>query len=185
MCVSQQKRRSSRTAIINGNTPSHGTKSCIVPCSGGVSILTFEPKFSESFHSLTPPDVTDLSTLATPACCSTGRDCSLDSLGRRQNRWRGALRFLEDKWTDLTPEAGWPEKILHLVPLSDGNVLILSVPDSKTIQLSLMVLDKIHIDVQQITPLVDQLADPDAKKRDAAFKKLTTFGPGIWPILEK
>jgi hypothetical protein len=43
---------------------------------------------------------------------------------------RGAARYLNDKWATLGPAVGWPEYVLHLVPLLDGTVLqlVLSRP---------------------------------------------------------
>ena len=72
----------------------------------------------------------------------------------------------------------WPEKILHLVPLLDGSVLQLIVNDDKTIDVSVTSLDPAEIDEKKIGDLVDQLSDPDASKRIAAFDELNALGAG-------
>ena len=32
----------------------------------------------------------------------------------------GAARFIDDKWVKLDEAAGWPNKLLHVIPLLDG-----------------------------------------------------------------
>jgi hypothetical protein len=94
------------------------------------------------------------------------------------------------KWAVLTGVTGWPEHILHLVPLLDGSVLqIVSVPDDDKekdrVKFSVNAVAAAAIDVPRVLQLVDQLSATDQDKRDEAFKLLTTYGPGIAPLLEK
>ncbi len=98
---------------------------------------------------------------------------------------RGAARFLDGKWTILDSSTGWPEKLLHLVPLLDGSILQLLVNDDKTVDVALAILDPAEVDQTKIAALVEQLSDPDSQKRATAFAELTRWGPGIWPVLEK
>ena len=67
----------------------------------------------------------------------------------------GAARFVDGEWQDLGPAAGWPQKILHLVPLLDGSVLQLIAGDSGAVQLALMSLDKPGIDEAKVGALVE------------------------------
>ena len=97
----------------------------------------------------------------------------------------GAIRFVNDTWTDLDSAHGWPKKLLHLVPLLDGSIIQLVVNDDDTINVALASLDRTEVDEQQIRGLVDQLADEDPDKRAEAFAQLTRYGTGVWPILEK
>lgn len=94
------------------------------------------------------------------------------------------------KWTVLTGTTGWPDHILHLVPLLDGSVLqIVSAPDDEKekdhVSFSINAVAPAAIDVPKVLQLVDQLSSTDQDKRDEAFKTLTTYGPGIAPLLEK
>ena len=94
-------------------------------------------------------------------------------------------RFVDGQWTKLNP-SDWPGTIIHLVPMLDGSVLqIRRGDDPQTVQLTIQPLDSPAIDENQIDALVQQLDDPDPDKRTDAFERLTQFGPGIFPILEK
>ncbi len=127
---------------------------------------------------------------------------------------RGAARYLNEKWTTLGPAAGWPEYMLHLIPLLDGTVLQLvlnrpsdDAPDAKRdagsdkptaerpaivaadphtwpVKLGFFDLDHAEIDVAKIKALAFKLGDDDQDVRDAAFKELTRYGPAVWPILK-
>lgn len=98
---------------------------------------------------------------------------------------RGAARFVGEQWTALDAAAGWPQKLLHLVPLLDGGVVQLVLGDDNSIDLRLAPLDPTQVDEKRIAELVAQLSDPVALKRVAAFNELTRWGPGVWPILER
>lgn len=158
----------------------------VVSCDRGVSVITFDPQFKESYHALTGDDAGAAQSIGEPRFL-------LDWQGllawipweRGKSGSQGAARYLEGTWTDLSPQMGWPAKIIHLVPLIDGTVLVLSQGPRRGTILSMMVLDKLKVDEKQIEDLVSQLGDPDAKKREEAFKQLTRYGSGIWPILQK
>lgn len=100
---------------------------------------------------------------------------------------RGAARFVNGKWIRLDASKGWPEKILHLVPLLDGSILQLIGNDDGSIKLGMSGFEKsaTPANAQQIEQLVTQLSDPDPTNRDAAYEQLTRFGPGIFPILQR
>jgi hypothetical protein len=96
----------------------------------------------------------------------------------------------EYKWTLLTGTTGWPDNLLHLVPLLDGSVLqIVSAPDEGKekdhVTFSVNSVAPANIDRAKVIKLIDQLSSADQDKRDEAFKTLTTYGPGIAPILEQ
>ncbi|HEY7115073.1 MAG TPA: hypothetical protein VH475_00720 [Tepidisphaeraceae bacterium] len=96
------------------------------------------------------------------------------------------------RWTVLTGQDGWPDRILHLVPLLDGSVLqiVSAAPDEKeqdkvTFSLNSVAASAAAVDQEKVLQLVGQLSAADQDKRDAAFRTLTTYGPGIAPLLEK
>jgi hypothetical protein len=95
------------------------------------------------------------------------------------------------KWTLLTGTDGWPDNLLHLVPLLDGSVLqIVSAPPGEDkekdhVTFSVNSVAPADIDRAKVLKLIDQLSSADQEKRDEAFKTLTTYGPGIAPILEQ
>ncbi len=99
----------------------------------------------------------------------------------------GAARFVDGKWTRLDAAAGWPEKILQLVPLLDGSILQLIPDEQGTVKLAMSGFDKsiTATSEQQVKQLVAGLSDPDQTNRDAAYEQLTRFGPGIFPLLQK
>ncbi len=91
----------------------------------------------------------------------------------------------EYKWEGLP---GWPDHLLHLVPLLDGSVLQIVSDDSEEkdkVIFSLNSLAPVALDKKKILQLVDQLSASDPEKRNDAFKQLTTYGPGISPLLEE
>ena len=92
-------------------------------------------------------------------------------------------RYLDGKWSDLDPQA-WPTSLVHLVPLIDGSVLRLTA-DGPKMKISLSPLAAGTVDEGQVAALVDQLSDPDPRQRQAAFQRLTQFGPAAWPLLER
>jgi len=96
----------------------------------------------------------------------------------------GAWRFVDGKWSHLA-DKNWPKKIMHLVPLLDGSVLQLIAGDDGTVQIALATLGAGQVDEQQVKTLVEQLANPDPKKRAAAFAELARYGNASWPVLEK
>jgi len=46
-------------------------------------------------------------------------------------------------------------------------------------------LDSPNIDENEIESLTEQLGDDDPDKRESAYERLTQYGPGIYPILQK
>jgi hypothetical protein len=98
---------------------------------------------------------------------------------------RGAARYVDDKWVDLGPDQGWPEQILHLVPLRDGSVVQMITQPDGGVRLALSALYAAEIDDTKIASLVEQLADADSETREKAFKELSQYGPGIFPTLDK
>jgi hypothetical protein len=154
----------------------------IVPGDRGVSIFTFTPDGAENYHELIgsaedggPPQfVLDPRGVLAWSPADDQRPGS-----------NGAARFVDGKWQALTPDTGWPARILHLVPLLDGSVLQIALDDSGKVKLALAPLDSGNLDEKAISDLVDQLSDADPAKRDAANAQLTRYGPASWPLLEK
>jgi hypothetical protein len=95
----------------------------------------------------------------------------------------GAAWYVNGAWKPLTPAAGWPEGIVHLIPLLDGSVAqVLSQGDK--LSFAFTTLDETAtVDAKAIMDLVNQLGDEDAERRDRAFKQLAAYGPGALPVL--
>ncbi len=177
----------------------------VVPCRSGVSVFTLEPHLEESYVELVTSQASPASQPAThptaPATRSVlgddGHSQEAQALldGRGVLAWMpadsketgggGAARFVDDHWQRLTPAEGWPDRIVHLVPLLDGSVLQISRTDADATRLDLATLDATAVDENKISQFVDGLSDADPVKRNAAYEQLTRYGPGIWPILEK
>ncbi|HEX8522625.1 MAG TPA: hypothetical protein VF669_10245, partial [Tepidisphaeraceae bacterium] len=153
----------------------------IVPTSRGLSIITLHPELSESHHDLvarTPENPVqftfDTEGILAWIPTEAGHPGSA-----------GAARFVNNTWTTLDSKSGWPDKIVHLVPLLDGSILQLIAASDETITLNLTPLTSTHVDEATITDLVKQMADPDPAKRKGAFEELQRYGNASWPILEK
>ncbi|MGH7178899.1 MAG: hypothetical protein ACREJC_16100 [Tepidisphaeraceae bacterium] len=97
----------------------------------------------------------------------------------------GAVRFVDNKWTTLDSARGWPDRIVHLVPLLDGCVLQLHEDEGSSTLVAMAVLDPAEVDAKKVEALVAQLSDLNPKSREAAHDELTRYGSQIWPMLEK
>ncbi len=157
----------------------------IVPSDRGVSIFDFSnaaPR--EIYHELI--DAKTSQNFSEP-------EFLLDTRGllawapwvEKKSGSRGAARFLDDKWTPLGPDQGWPEKIIHLVPLLDGSIMQIASGKGENVELALSTLERANVDEKTMVDLVTDLADSDREKREAAHAALTRYGQGVWPILEK
>jgi hypothetical protein len=169
----------------------------VVPTDTGVSI--FRPRslpvelhydFASATTSPASSPTTDATSPSTPLAIP---QVLLDSRGllawipweNEAPGSNGAARFVDEKWQPLGPDQGWPQKILHLIPLVGGGVLQLTPNDDGTVTESLGQLDAAPIDQTIVDPLIAKLSDPDPTVRDGAYDELTRYGPGLWPILEK
>ena len=98
----------------------------------------------------------------------------------------GAVRCVEDAWFTLKPEDGWPEGMIHLVPLLDGSILQLLKGSDESVRLSIVPLDPMGPDEEKkIALLILQLSDPDSEKREKAYEQLTRYGPGLWSVADR
>ena len=93
-------------------------------------------------------------------------------------------RFVEGSWSLLKDTAHWPGNFLHLIPLADGSVLQIIVGEDGKSSLSITDFSTTKVDKPRVLALLEQLDSPDHEKRDAAFRQLSTYGSGLWPILE-
>jgi hypothetical protein len=165
----------------------------VVPTDTGVSIFRPRSLPVELHFDFAGPTTAPSTDASAPAPLAAGPQVLLDMRGLLA--WipwndatpgsHGAARFVDGKWQPLGPDQGWPEKILHLIPLVGGGVLQLIQNDDGTVTQSLGQLDAAPIDHKLVDPLIQQLSDPDPTVRDAASAQLTRYGPGLWPILEK
>jgi hypothetical protein len=159
----------------------NGTTRLIVPTTDGIDVITVDKTLTESYCPLrssgsgpAPQMLFDLRGILAwiPADDAVHTNTT-------------AARFVDGAWTKLDP-SNWPGSIIHLVPMLDGTVLQIRRGDNpQSVDLVLEPLDSPSIDENQIDSLVDQLDDPDPDKRTEAFEKLTQYGPGIYPILQK
>ena len=105
----------------------------------------------------------------------------------------GAAAAPQYRWTILTGKPGWPEQIVHMIPLLDGSVLHILTPDTTepadkdkvNFSMNAVAPAGAAIDKGKVVKLVFELSSPELEKRDAAFAALTQYGPGITPLLEK
>ena len=98
---------------------------------------------------------------------------------------RGAARYVNEAWTPLGPDQGWPARLLQLLPQPDGSVLQVIANEDGTAGLSVSALEKIALKEDEVEALVADLSHEEEDKRKAAFAKLANYGPGVWPVLEK
>jgi hypothetical protein len=157
----------------------------VVPTASGVSILTPGDKIGEIHHEFAmPPDAKDPPAEPQMTFDAKGIIAWMPwDAGKRGSA--GAVRFADGKFTPLGSEQGWPEKLVHVVPLLDGSVLQVVRDEQGKIQPRLELLNRGDVDEKAVTALVDQLSDADPEKRQQAFNELTRYGPGVWPLLEK
>lgn len=174
----------------------------VVPSEGGASILRLGARVTEQYIDLAGegPQTQPSDALAATRPASGFARVLLDWAGAMAwMPWQAdhaesgvAAHFTEGDgasghgvWTRLDAAAGWPSRIVHLVPLLDGTVLVMSQGNGGDLEIQYRALDKAAIDEKAIGALVEQLSDSDPTKREAAYEKLAQYGSGIWPILEK
>lgn len=184
----------------------------IVPTRTGLSVFTFESDrepISEAFQDLGDLRVAAPQTTtpaATVPAMGVSRVASSEGLPlprylfdpRGLLAWipatpaaagsNGAARYVGGKWTVLTPDAGWTDRMLHLIPLRDGSVTqLLQAPAEQGggVKIALASVETPAVNRQEIINLVDSLSDADNDIRNAAYTRLTEYGPGIWPILRE
>jgi hypothetical protein len=161
----------------------------VVPSESGVSIFRFDPDVTEDYRELMPPS----SDKPGGAAAHSPPQALLDWQGliawipaeNGKRGSRGAARYVDDKWVDLGPDQGWPEQILHLVPLRDGSVIQMITKPDGGVRLALAALYAAEIDDKTVASLVEQLGDADSETREKAFKELSQYGPGVFPTLDK
>jgi len=101
-----------------------------------------------------------------------------------------AARFVDDQWSALTPDNGWPTRIVELMPLLDGSVVQLirsdQSPDQEAVELRSVSLEAaVAIDEHAVVKLIAQLSDDEDTKRDNASAELARYGPAVWSILDR
>ncbi len=170
------------------NWDDDGATRLVAPTDGGVSVITLGKEISEAYL--------DLMDMGSGATTRLGRGPCVEFDNRGILAWMSAEgdkapplsrvgRFVNGKW-DVLDAGAWPSNIIHMVPMLDGSVLqIRRGSGPGTIELSVAPLDLPAIDEKEVAALAQQLGDEDAEKRIAAFRRLTQYGPGVFPILEK
>jgi hypothetical protein len=155
----------------------------VVASSTGASVFTrTETGWTEN---ASPPLIEDSTPHATPQV-----PLAIDSLlayvpaeGRHPGS-KSVARYVDGKWTLLGEAQRWPGNFLHLIPLSDGRVLQLILGDEEKVRLAIADFANVKVDRRHVLELLAALEDKDREKRDAAFRELSTYGTGLWPILE-
>lgn len=157
----------------------------VVATGTGVSVIHLQPKFRELHYDLIDPKSQSGVTFAEPQFLLDweGILAWVPWEGKKHGSV-GAARFVDDKWRPLGPEQGWPEKLLHLLPLVDGGVLQL-VPEDEFVKLAFTSLEQLPIDEALVAQHVEKLSDPEEEARQEAFKELTRYGASAWPVLER
>lgn len=163
----------------------------VVPTGTGASILQFRPELKEAYRDL----IATPSSMPSTAPGNPSPEPQALPDGQGLLAWvpwehggagsRGAVRYLDGKWIELGPDQGWPQKIVHLVPLRDGTVFQFVLRDDGTIGIETMLLGGGSVDESAIAQLVEKLSDPDPDERRKAVAQLADFGPGAWPALTK
>ena len=183
-------------------------QSVVVPTVGGVAVLTPRDRpDAEQYHRrydrrdpAQRPDAggtvdAQFVALADPRPDLPRTQIRLDGRGliawvpwQSKKRPGGTIaRFVDGTWTPLAPPR-WSDKPIHLMPLTDGNVLQLAVGDDGAAGdavLSAVPLDAVPVDESRVSRLVNELSDSDPRVREKAFAALAQYGPGVWPTLER
>ncbi|MGF1632672.1 MAG: hypothetical protein ACFCVE_02380 [Phycisphaerae bacterium] len=85
----------------------------------------------------------------------------------------------------LTPEAGWPERVLHAVPMRDGSVVLLHQTAEGKARLHVVVPADPTLDRDALQRLVRQLSSREPEERQRAFERLSEYGPAAWPAMQE
>lgn len=157
----------------------------VVPSGTGISVFTFSPTVTESYHELVDSKQPKADFSQPLALLDWQGLIAWMPWGPGKTGSRGAARYLDGKWTDFGPDRDWPEKIVHLVPLLDGSVIQFVLRGDATTGVQMGTLDRAPVDEKKIADLVAQLSDVDQEVRQKAYQEITRYGPGAWPVLEK
>lgn len=175
-----------------------------VPTEHGISVFTYlsmrEPP-QEQHQDLAALDQNTTAPTTAPATAPASTEPTGDTASRPQFvfalrgliAWippgacpgsNGAAWYVEGAWKPLTPAAGWPRGIIHLIPLLDGTVAQILANDAG-VRLAFTTLgESTAVDAKAILDLVNQLGEDDADRRDRAYKQLAAYGPGALPVLQ-
>jgi hypothetical protein len=182
---------SRRTPITTGRTyhwhrAMEWGERVVVPTDTGVSVLSFEPEFRELHRDLIDPGSRPGVAFAEPRFLMDWEGIlAWVPWEQKKSGSVGAARFVDDRWLPLGPQQGWPEKLLHLVPLVDGGVLQLVPTDDEFVRLAFTSLERVAVDEALVAQHVEKLSDPEEQVRADAFKELTRYGASAWPVLER
>ena len=150
----------------------------IVASTTGVSVVQWEPQFREVHCDLIDPKAKPDVVFAEPQFLLDweGVLAWVPWDGNKTGSVRAA-RFLQDRWSPLGPEQGWPDKLLHLVPLYDGGVLQLVPYADDLVKPAFTSLEKLAIDEALVGAAGRKTVRPGGQDRQDAFKELTRYGP--------
>lgn len=168
------KRDWSRAMFWNNQS----VRAIVVPTEDGISILTLKDgEVNEQRVQLAEP--------GRGVICSAVFDVrGLLAWSYSPTQPTQVARFVDDKWTKLTPAQSWPEKLLYILPFADGSVLAIGEEAEGLMQRSLLV-ESTPINEPRVLELVKQLADKLPEVRESAQSELAGIGPAAWPVLER
>ena len=155
----------------------------VVGHSTGASVFTRTP---EGWTEIPSPDLIDgaIPHAATQVPMDLEGLLAYIPAERGSSGSKKVARFVDGTWSPLKDTARWPGNFLHLIPLADGSVLQIIVGDEGKSSLAITDFSTTKVDRRHVLELLEQLDHPDHAKRDAAFRELSTYGSGLWPILE-
>lgn len=162
----------------------------VVPTASGISVLQLRPQIREWHRELLAGATTRPTTRPSESAVAQALPDGQGLLAwapweRGGVGSRGAARFIDDKWVELGPDQGWPERIAYLVPLRDGTVFQFVTHENDGISVETAPLDSSTVDEHAIEKLVTDLSDADPDVRRKAVSELANFGPGAWPVLAR
>lgn len=158
-----------------------------VPTAHGISLFAFTPKTGEPVESHAPLD--DGKRPHAPVEVAFFKRMPIAWVPPTKDHpgSGGAVRAVEKDWFRLSPEAGWKQGILQLIPMEDSILLLVrdpaSAPDVGT--LAVVGMEKSDADEREVFRLIDQLSDPDPDRREKAYEQLTRYRGSLWGPAQK
>jgi hypothetical protein len=164
----------SRALLWNNET----MRAAVVPTSDGMSIVSMKDNTIDEQH-------IKLADAGPGAVCTAVFDVrGILAWSTSAAQPTQVARFVDGKWSMLTPSSTWPAKTLHILSYADGTVLAIGEESDRLVLRSNLV-EAVPIDETRVLELVKQLADKLPEVRERAQADLANVGPAAWPTLER